>query len=84
MDSVITGVITRTEKGDSIKQQRLKKVNGKLNKQVREEFGFEDAFSFHNPNDSQSAADSIVDFRPLVKVPGQQAVYLTSKRTETL
>ena len=84
MDSVITGVITRTEKEDSIKQHRLKKVNGKLNKQVREEFGFEGAFSFHNPSDRQSAADSIVDFRPFVKVPGKQAVYLTPKRIETL
>ncbi|MDB5267111.1 MAG: hypothetical protein JWP58_151 [Hymenobacter sp.] len=84
VDSVITGVITRTVKEDSIRQRRLKRVNGKLNQQVREEFGFEDAFSFHNTADQQKAIDSLMDFRPVIKVPGKQAIYLTSKRAETL
>ena len=84
IDSVITGVITRTEKVDSIKQRRLEKVNEKLNQRVREEFGFEDAFSFHNTNDPQKAVDSLMNFRPNVKVPGKQAIYLTPERAKTL
>jgi hypothetical protein len=85
IDSVITGVITRMETIDSIKQRLLlKKVNGRLNQRVRETFGYGEAFSSHNSNDRQKALDSIMNFRPVVKVSGKQAVYLTPKRAETL
>ncbi|WP_140466155.1 hypothetical protein [Hymenobacter nivis] len=84
IDSVITGVINRTVKEDSVRKRRLKRVNGKLNQQVREEFGFENAFSFHSQGDEQIDTDSLTDFRPVVKIPGKQIIYLTPKRAETL
>jgi hypothetical protein len=84
IDSVITRVITKTVREDSVKQRRLKKINGRLNQQIREEFGFETPFSFHNQRDAEKAIDSIESFRPVIKVPGKQVVYLTPKREETL
>jgi hypothetical protein len=84
VDSIITSVVTRTVQEDSIKQRLLKKVNGRLSQTIREEYGFETPFSFHNSRDAEKAIDSIDTFRPVIKVPGKQAIYLTPKREETL
>ena len=84
IDSIITAAISRFEWADSTKQRHLKKVNGRLTQQVREEFGFGDNFSYHNPADPARAVDSLLDFRPRVKAPGKQIIYLTPARAETL
>lgn len=84
IDSIITSVVTRTVQEDSTKQRLLAKINGRLSQQLRAEYGFENSFSFHNPNDPEKATDSIASFRPIIKVPGKQAIYLTPEREETL
>ena len=84
IDSVITGVISRTVKEDSVRKRLLKRVNRKLNQQIREEFSFETAFSFHSQDDKKISTDSLTDFRPIVKIPGKQIIYLKPKRAETL
>jgi hypothetical protein len=84
IDSIITSVVTRTVQEDSTKQRLLKKINGRLSQNIRAEYGFETSFSFHNSRDSEKPIDSIDTFRPVIKVPGKQAIYLTSKREKTL
>jgi hypothetical protein len=84
VDSIITSVVTRTVQEDSTKHRLLKKVNGRLSQDIRAEYGFETPFSFRNFRDTEKAIDSIDTFRPVIKVPGKQAIYLTPKREETL
>lgn len=84
IDSIITGVITRTVKEDSTRQRRLKKVDGKLNQQVREEFGFENSFSFHSTENPEAIGEDLIDFRPVVKAPGKQVIFLTPDKEKTL
>ena len=83
IDSIITSSVNRTETQDSTRQRILRRVDGKLNQEIRNEYGFENSFSFQYP-DIGIPVDSIMNFRPNIKVPGKLCVYLTTEREKTL
>jgi hypothetical protein len=83
IDSIITRSVNRNEKQDSTRQRILRRVDGKLNQEIRNEYGFKNSFSFQNP-DIETTVDSIMDFRPNIKVPGKLCVYLTTEHDKTL